>query len=144
VGTRAKLVDMDVLRRGRAAADRVRQRLTNPSASASQPEIVQVKTPEDCAAVFAEPFALLFKKSSVCSLSEEKYDFVCGYYEAHPGSRLYLIVVPLYRAAARLVEEHTGVQHESPQLLAMRQGVVVAHASHFKINEAFLSSLPNS
>jgi bacillithiol system protein YtxJ len=47
-----------------------------------------------------------------------------------PGLPLYLVSVRRRRDVARFIEERTGVRHESPQVLVLRQGTVVGFASH--------------
>ena len=56
------------------------------------------------------------------------------YREPQPLSSV-LLNVPASRAAFDLVEQHTGVAHESSQVLAMRHGIIFAHALHFRIKD---------
>ena len=87
-------------------------------------------------ALRAERF-LLFKHSLVCSVSArafleyEKFaaqtDFPTGW-----------IDVIGQREWSREVENQTGVVHQSPQALLLRNGLAVWNASHFKITAAAL------
>ena len=92
--------------------------------------IVEVKNPTDCRCLFAREFAILIKYSTGCPFSLEKFEEVVRFYRHHPEITIHALSVLTARAAAILIEDHTGVRHETPQVLAMRKGVVVAHASY--------------
>ena len=40
------------------------------------------------------------------------------------------------RALSKLIQERTGVRHESPQVIVLRNGRVVWHGSHFGITKS--------
>jgi bacillithiol system protein YtxJ len=52
---------------------------------------------------------------------------------------VYLISVRRQRDIARHVAEFTGVQHESPQVVIMRRGDVLAAASHDAITAEWIA-----
>jgi bacillithiol system protein YtxJ len=133
---------MNVFEKGKAVLNRAGQKLFNETDEESGLRIIPVETREDCAAVFAQDFAILFKYSTQCGLSDDVYDLVKDFYKDKADRVVYTIAVPDARPAAVLVEQHTGVTHETPQLLAMRKGEVFTHASHRKINWAYLEQLP--
>jgi bacillithiol system protein YtxJ len=73
---------------------------------------------------------ILFKHSPTCPVSWMAHREVMRLRTEQPDLPLYLISVRRRRDVARFVEEHTGVRHESPQVLVLRGGTVVASASH--------------
>jgi bacillithiol system protein YtxJ len=71
---------------------------------------------------------ILFKHSLTCPISARAYRQMSEL--AAPVS---LVVVQEARAVSREVEQLTGVPHESPQVIILRHGQPVWHASHFDI-----------
>ena len=71
---------------------------------------------------------LLFKHSDSCPISARAYRQMEGV-EA-PVS---IVVVQKNREVSRAVERRTGVRHETPQALVLRNGRAVWNASHFDI-----------
>lgn len=51
---------------------------------------------------------------------------------------LYFLTIQSHRKLSREVETAYGVRHESPQLLILREGEVIFHASHGAISNADL------
>jgi bacillithiol system protein YtxJ len=103
--------------------------------------MLEIKKTEECHAPFAEQLTVIFKHSRTCGFSRIAYQTVVEFYAARPEVKVYIISVRDSRAAALFVEEYTGVRHESPQVLALRNGSVFAHASHGNITPAFLQKL---
>ena len=71
---------------------------------------------------------LIFKHSSTCPISSAAYSEMSRLKEEVP-----LIVVQRSRDLSNKVEERTGVRHESPQAIILRNGQAVWSASHFSI-----------
>ncbi len=71
---------------------------------------------------------VVFKHSNTCPISAMAYSRMKPL-----GGAVSLIVVQQSRGLSRAVEERTGVQHESPQVLVLRRGRSVWDASHFDI-----------
>jgi bacillithiol system protein YtxJ len=103
--------------------------------------IVEVRTPEECVALFGQNFAVIFKHSEACAVSGYAYKIVSQFCSEQASFKVHLLSVLASRSASRLVEEQTGVCHESPQVLAIRDGKVFAHASHEAITGSFLKML---
>src|SRR6266480_4257071 len=74
-----------------------------------------------------EPVAV-FKHSTSCPVSASAYREL----EGVPGE-VALIEVQGARAISTELGERTGVQHESPQVIILRNGKAVWHASHWKV-----------
>jgi len=78
---------------------------------------------------------LIFKHSTRCGISRMVMNqFVSAYY-ADTNADLYYLDLLNYRAVSNEVGYKFQVIHQSPQLVVMRNGVAVAHASHGAINE---------
>ena len=101
----------------------------------------EITSIEECETAFAQELAVIFKHSTSCDRSHTAYRTVTRFCSAEPARTIFLISVPKFRDAAAFVENHTGIRHESPQVLALRNGVVFAYASHGRINAAFLGTL---
>jgi bacillithiol system protein YtxJ len=71
---------------------------------------------------------LLFKHSDTCPISARAYRQM-----QDVSGEVSLVVVQRSREVSREVETRTGVRHETPQALVLRNGEVVWSASHFDI-----------
>ena len=71
---------------------------------------------------------LLFKHSTTCPISAAAYQQMLGV-----EREASLVVVQKARDLSREIETRTGVRHESPQALILRDGAVVWSASHWNI-----------
>lgn len=86
------------------------------------------------------PLHLIYKHSPYCSLSfvaEEQVRNFAGQEGAIPVT---MIDVIRQRAMSDAIEEVTGVRHESPQVLLVRDGSVVWHASHRRVSAIAIES----
>jgi len=90
-------------------------------------------------AAFAEPLFLLLKHSPVCPISNsvrlEVETFVADHPEVHVG----MVDVIAGRLISQAVATRTGIQHESPQALLLKDGQVAWHANHWRITAARLT-----
>ncbi|HEX8351569.1 MAG TPA: bacillithiol system redox-active protein YtxJ [Pyrinomonadaceae bacterium] len=71
---------------------------------------------------------LLFKHSTACPISARAHRQM-----EEVKTPVSIVVVQTSRDVSREVEERTGVRHETPQALVIRNGQVVWNASHFDI-----------
>ena len=71
---------------------------------------------------------LLFKHSSTCPISARAYRQM-----REVKTPVSIVVVQESRDLSREVEQRTGVRHETPQALVLRNGRAVWNASHFDI-----------
>ena len=92
-------------------------------------------SPVSDAAALEELFArshtvpvLLFKHSNACPISARAYRQMEGV-----KTPVSIVVVQKSRDLSREVEQRTGVRHETPQALVIRNGRAVWNASHFDI-----------
>ena len=75
---------------------------------------------------------VLFKHSTTCPISARAHNQMLKLGSDMPG-RISLVVVQNAREVSRRVAEQTGIQHESPQAIILRNGQAVWSASHFDI-----------
>ncbi len=73
---------------------------------------------------------LIFKHSNACPISAAAYEQM-----TRVSGDVAIVVVQQNRDVSREVEARTGVEHESPQALVLRNGAVVWTASHFGITK---------
>jgi len=82
----------------------------------------------------AEP-VILFKHSSSCGISNGVYNEV-----SQVNGDINLIIVQNARNISNAIAERTGIRHESPQAIVLKQGEPVYHASHYDITAEDLDS----
>ena len=77
----------------------------------------------------------VFKHSTRCGVSRMVINqFKKGYPLSESDADLYYLDLLNYRSISGDIAEKFQVMHESPQLLVIKNGVVVAHESHSAIN----------
>lgn len=82
---------------------------------------------------------VIFKHSTRCGISRMVMNqFVDNYDLTEDNLDLYYLDLLNYREVSNDVGYKFQVMHESPQLLVIKNGVAVAHASHGQINEVDL------
>ncbi|MGH9610372.1 MAG: bacillithiol system redox-active protein YtxJ [Bryobacteraceae bacterium] len=103
-----------------------------------------VKIPElgaayDFDALLEKDLAVVFKHSSSCAVSWLAHARVSQFLDRQPQVPVYLVPVRKRREISRHIAERCGVEHESPQVIVIRRGKVVADASHEAITAEFLA-----
>lgn len=89
---------------------------------------------------------MIFKHSLVCPISSAAYGEFVRYLAERPADDPVvhaLIEIQNARPVSNAVAERTGVRHESPQALVLRQGQVVWHRSHGALRVAALAQAVN-
>jgi thioredoxin 1 len=82
----------------------------------------------------SEP-VILFKHSNSCGISSGVYREV-----SQVDGDINLIVVQHARHVSNAIAERTGIRHESPQAIVLKQGEPIYHASHYDITAEDLDS----
>jgi bacillithiol system protein YtxJ len=83
---------------------------------------------------------LLFKHSTRCGISRMVLSqFEKSYNYNEDAFDLYYLDLLQYRNISNEISEKFSVYHQSPQLLIVKNGVVVAHESHGDINDLNLN-----
>ncbi|MFH6770094.1 bacillithiol system redox-active protein YtxJ [Gaetbulibacter aquiaggeris] len=78
---------------------------------------------------------IIFKHSSRCGTSRMVLkQFEQDYVFSENSMDLYFLDLIAYRDVSNEIASQFNVVHESPQLLVVKNGVVVAHSSHGSIN----------
>ncbi len=102
--------------------------------------LTELKTPDDLDRLVevssTEP-VLIYKHSLTCGTSsmalEEIKDLLAG---PPLGAHVGLVLVQSARLLSNEVSSRFGLRHESPQVILVRDGRVVWHASHFRVTAA--------
>jgi bacillithiol system protein YtxJ len=76
---------------------------------------------------------IIFKHSNACPISARAYR------EMQQLRDVNLLEIQAAPEISREIEKLTGVRHESPQVILMRDGKAVWNASHFDVNAASVS-----
>ncbi|MFD1613885.1 bacillithiol system redox-active protein YtxJ [Gelatiniphilus marinus] len=83
---------------------------------------------------------VIFKHSTRCGISRMVMkQFVALYKIAEKDMDLYYLDLLNYLGVSNEIADKFQVIHESPQLIVIKNGVVVLHASHGAINDVDLS-----
>lgn len=82
---------------------------------------------------------LVFKHSTRCGISRMVMNQFVSMYDLDTNADLYYLDLLNYRNVSNEVGYKFQVMHQSPQLLVIKNGTAVAHASHSGINELELS-----
>jgi len=90
----------------------------------------QLSEVSDFDSLLTEPLAIVFKHSMTCGISARADGEAERFLSDHPDHRIYKVDVHRARPLSNYIENHTGIRHESPQLLVLRHGEVVWHGSH--------------
>lgn len=92
---------------------------------------------DEAIASSAERPVFVYKHSTVCPVSaraaDHYHDFAEGDASSPPPLFTQVLVIE-NRDISNEIESRLSVRHESPQLLLLRGGKVVWHASHFSIS----------
>ena len=99
--------------------------------------LVELKTVEDLDHLLAtsstEP-GVIYKHSLTCGTSAMAFEEIRDLLAGPPiGARLGMVMVQPARAVSTLIASRLGLRHESPQVLLVRDGRVVWHASHYRV-----------
>ena len=72
---------------------------------------------------------LLFKHSRSCGISSGVIRLV-----QEIDAEINLVTVQTHRGISDEIARQTGIQHESPQAIVLRNGTAVYHASHYDVD----------
>lgn len=82
---------------------------------------------------------VIFKHSTRCGISSMVMNQFVSMYDVDANLDLYYLDLLNHRDVSNEIGYKFQVMHESPQLLIIKNGATVAHASHGGINEIDLS-----
>ena len=98
--------------------------------------VYDLQSIESVQQLFHDSLAVLFKHSTRCPISmwaKVEFDTFAASYESE--GKLYYLDVITYRDISNEIADKTGVAHQSPQVLVLKNGNVIWHASHWNITE---------
>lgn len=87
----------------------------------------------------SEKPVVIFKHSTRCSVSRMALKQFENEFDLDQKVTLYFLDLLEYRAISNAIAEHFKVQHQSPQLLLIKNGVSVYDVSHSAIDAAAVS-----
>lgn len=112
--------------------------------SKSTHNLPEIDSIEDCASIMNGELVVLFKHSPTCPVSWMAHREVLQYQSSQPDIPIYLVSVRRRREVARHIADQTGIQHESPQIIVLRRGAVIAWASHDEITAEAIGAFVGS
>ena len=84
---------------------------------------------------------VIFKHSTTCGISRMVLNMFTSAYDLDEGKMdFYFLDLHAHRGISNAVAEKFQVNHQSPQLLIVKNGVVVAHDSHGAISDLKLEN----
>ncbi len=91
----------------------------------------KINTSEELENLFQKSFdapVVLFKHSLTCPISTGVYQEV-----SQADAEINLVIMQNARNISNEIAEKTGIRHESPQAIVLKDGKPVYHASHYDI-----------
>jgi bacillithiol system protein YtxJ len=84
---------------------------------------------------------MIFKHSLTCPVSTTAYEELQRYLAERRDETALCVLVEIQNArdVSTAIAERTGVRHESPQAIVLRDGEVTWHASHGRIHHKALA-----
>lgn len=76
---------------------------------------------------------LIYKHSITCSVSAHANQIIKEFSEKHPEVAIYKIVVQTDEELKWEIADRYGVKHETPQVIIVREGRVIASQNHYNI-----------
>lgn len=84
---------------------------------------------------------LLFKHSTRCSISSMALNRLERHLKVSDHLPKYLLDLLTHRSVSQFIADRYGVDHESPQLLIIKEGKCIYNASHSEINAADIEAI---
>ena len=92
---------------------------------------IKLDSPEKLENLFRESHekpVVLFKHSTTCPISVGVYEEV-----SRVSADINLVVIQSARHISSAIAEKTGIRHESPQAIILKDGEPIYYASHFDV-----------
>lgn len=77
----------------------------------------------------------LFKHSLTCPISAGVYQEI-----SNADADVHLIVMQRARGVSEEIAKRTGIRHESPQAIVLKDGKTIYHASHYDVTASDVES----
>ncbi|WP_405382405.1 bacillithiol system redox-active protein YtxJ [Maribacter sp. LLG6340-A2] len=102
-------------------------------------DLTMVTQLEDIKRASAVRPQVIFKHSTTCGISRMTLNMFKNSYNLEPGQMdFHFLDLLAHRDVSNAIADTFGVRHQSPQLLIVKNGVVVFHDSHGAISEVDL------
>lgn len=91
----------------------------------------EINTSAELENLFQQSFnspVVLFKHSVTCPISTNVFDEI-----SEADAEINLIIVQKARNISTEIAQKTGIRHESPQAIVLKDGKAIYHASHYDI-----------
>jgi len=111
------------------------------TAAVADGPIREIGSQTDLDSLLSQGTVILFKHSTACPTSWAAHLQVMKFTDAHPDFPVNMVPVIQERATSNQIAERTGVRHESPQIILLRDGKVITAISHGSITVARLTQL---
>ncbi|HEX8001012.1 MAG TPA: bacillithiol system redox-active protein YtxJ [Pyrinomonadaceae bacterium] len=105
--------------------------MTTPKATGTETQFTDITDAKELDELFALSHSqpvVLFKHSVTCPISAAAYEQM-----SRCGGSVSLVIVQRARDISRRIETETGVRHESPQAIILRNGQAAWSASHWNV-----------
>jgi monothiol bacilliredoxin len=84
----------------------------------------------------------IFKHSLTCPISSRAWSEFCRFAETKPDAGVFAVIeVQNARPVSDALAERTGVRHQSPQAILLRNAAAAWHASHSSVHFAALEKV---
>ena len=107
---------------------------------------IEIKSESDLEKIIKESFrdnttVAIFKHSTRCSISSVAKNRLESSWDFNVELPIYYLDLIQYRNISNLIADKFNVQHESPQLLLIKDGVSIFNASHMSISVSQIHSV---
>ena len=90
--------------------------------------------------IFNEDKVIILKHSPACPISAgARMRFEEFVKNCEKDAKFYIVDVLSGRGISKEIENRTGIKHESPQVICLKNGKCVLNKSHFEINSSALN-----
>jgi bacillithiol system protein YtxJ len=93
----------------------------------------RLRSVDEAREALSQAVTIVFKHSTRCAVSAAAYSQVRSFLDSRPDVPACLVDVIEDREISAEIARATSVRHESPQVLLLKGGRVVWHASHYGI-----------
>ncbi len=101
-------------------------------------KFIEVKSNEELDELFEqsnEKPIFLFKHSLTCPISAGVHQEISA-----ADADVHIVVMQHARNVSNAIAERTGIRHESPQAIVLKDGKPIYHASHYDVTAADVSA----
>ena len=106
--------------------------------------VEQVANEQQLESILKSELAILLKHSPVCAGSAVALEEMQNFADANRDIPVYMIDVRNQRPLSHKTAAYFGIEHESPQVIIVKNGTAVWHASHYSITAANVSQALSS